>query len=73
MEERCKMWKKNVLIRGIFCMMHSFRVFFQKLKILVFIKNAAQVAILKKEHCKFCIWLLIRTFTIPCGLYISNI
>ena len=46
------MWKKNVLIRGIFCMMHSFR-FFQKLKILVFIKNASQVAILKKEHCKF--------------------
>ena len=21
------MWKKNVLIRGIFCMMHSFRFF----------------------------------------------
>ena len=29
--------------------------FFSKLKILVFIKNASQVAILKIEHCKFCI------------------
>ena len=46
MEERCKTWKKNDLIRGIFFyMMHSFG-FFEKLKILVFIKNASQVAIL---------------------------
>ena len=61
--------EKNVLISGIFCMMHSFRFFFQKLKILVFIKNASQVAILKKEHCKFRIFVPSQFLVV----YISNI
>ena len=34
--------------------MHGLSFFLEKLKISVFIKNAAQVAILKIEHCKFC-------------------
>ena len=45
------MWKKNVLIRGIF--LYDAYFFLKTPKILVFIKNALQITILKVEHCKF--------------------
>ena len=55
-------------------MMQSFRSFF-KLKNLVFIKNASQVAILKIEHCKYILNLVayISTFTFPFFLYFENV
>ena len=52
-----KMWKKNVLIHRIFCMMHSFQVFFKNSKFWCLLKTIHRPQFWRKtEHCKFWIW-----------------
>ena len=65
------MWKKSIDSCDFFYTMHSFEFFLNK--ILVFIRNASQVAILKIEHYKFFIWQLNNIFTMPCCLYFERL
>ena len=72
LEKRCKMWKNNVLIHGIFCMERSFRVFMKNSKFLCLVKTLHRSQFYRKRIANFAFGslLVLSKFLV---VYISNI